>query len=138
MITQEQGKAIFIAVPALLLAGFLVFAGYGWLQEHDARLKAESQTGEQQKQIDGLKQQQADAQTALNGTLASLEKERQRPATATQLVSDAGHLLPNLPQPLQVLTTPENPAMPKSLARKTPRNSPPARPSKTTASSNSS
>jgi hypothetical protein len=119
MITQEQGKAIFIALPALLLAGFLVFAGYGWLQEHDARLKAESQTGEQQKQIDGLKRQQADAQTALNGTLASLEKERQRPATATQLVSDAGHLLPNLPQPLQVRTTPENPALPNGPTAQT-------------------
>src|SRR5277367_5913708 len=119
MIIPERDKVLAIAIPSVLLAGFLIFVGYGWMQEHDARLKAESQTGEQQKQIDGLKQQQADAQTALNGTLASLEKERQRPATATQLVSDAGHLLPNLPQPLQVLTTPENPALPNGPTAQT-------------------
>jgi hypothetical protein len=119
MITQQQGKVLAIAVPALLLAGVLVFVGYGWLQEHDARLKTETQTGQQQKQIDGLRQQQADAQTALNGKLASLERERQRPATATQLVSDAGHFLPNLPQPLQVLTAPVNPALPNGPTAQT-------------------
>jgi hypothetical protein len=112
MITQEQAKTLAIAVPTVLLTGFLVFAGYGWLQEHDGRVKAEAQTGQQQKQIEGLKQQQSEVQMALDRKLALLEEERRRPATATQLVSDASSLLPNLPQPLQVLTTPENPALP--------------------------
>ena len=56
MTIQGRGEVLAIAIPAVLLAGFLVFAGYGWLQEHDARVKAEAQTGQQQKQIDGLKQ----------------------------------------------------------------------------------
>ena len=53
MTIQERGEVLAIAIPAVLLAGFLVFAGYGWLQEHDARMKAEAQTGQQQTQIDG-------------------------------------------------------------------------------------
>jgi len=119
MTIEGRGKFLAIAIPAALLAAFLVFAGYGWMQEHDARLKAEAQTGQQQKQIDGLKQQQSEVQTALNGKLASLEKERQRPATATELVGDAGRLLPNLPQPLQVLTTQKSPALPNGPTAQT-------------------
>jgi hypothetical protein len=112
MTIQGRGEVLAIAIPAVLLAGFLVFAGYGWLQEHDARVKAEAQTGQQQKQIDGLKQQQVDTQNVLTEKLASLEKERQAPATATQLVSDASTLLPGLPEPLQVQTTPTDPKLP--------------------------
>jgi hypothetical protein len=112
MTIQGRGEVLAVAIPAVLLAGFLVFAGYGWLQEHDARVKAETETGQQQKQIDGLKQQQVDTQNALNQNLASLEKARQAPATATQLVSDASTLLPGLPVPLQVQTAPKDPALP--------------------------
>ena len=119
MTIQGRGEVLAIAIPAVLLAGFLVFAGYGWIQEHDARLKAEAQTGQQQKQIDGLKQQQTDAQNALNEKLAALDKSRQTPATATQVVSDASTLLPNLPVPLQVQTAPKDPSLPDAPATQT-------------------
>jgi uncharacterized protein HemX len=112
MTIQGRGEVLAIAIPAVLLAAFLVFAGYGWLQEHDARLKAETKTGQQQNQIDGLKQQQEETQNALNQKLAVLEKARRSPATATQLVSDSSTLLPGLPVPLQVQTAPNDPALP--------------------------
>jgi cytochrome oxidase assembly protein ShyY1 len=119
MTIPERDKVVAIAIPAVLLAGFLVFVGYGWMQEHDARLKAEAQTGQQQKQIDGLKQQQAEAQDSLNKQLSALEKSRQTRATATQLVSDASALLPNLPVPLQVQTAPKDPSLPDAPATQT-------------------
>jgi cytoskeletal protein RodZ len=119
MTIPEREKVLAIAIPSVLFVGFLVFVGYGWMQEHDARLKAETQTSQQQKQIDGLQQQQAQAQNSLNKQLAALEKSRQTPATATQLVSDASSLLPNLPVPLQVQTAPRNPALPDAPATQT-------------------
>ncbi len=119
MTIPEREKILAIAIPSVLLAGFLVFVGYGWMQEHDARLKAETQTGAQQKQIDGLKQQQTDAQNSLNKQLAGLEKSRQAPATATQLVSDASSLLPNLPVPLQVQTAQKSPSLPDAPGAQT-------------------
>jgi hypothetical protein len=119
MTIPEREKALAIAIPTILFACFLVFIGYGWMQEHDARLKAEAQTGQQQKQIDGLKQQQTEAQSALNEKLTALEKSRQTPATATQLVGDASSLLPNLPVPLQVQTGPKDPALPDAPATQT-------------------
>jgi Tfp pilus assembly protein PilN len=112
MTIQGRGLVLAIAIPSVLLAGFLVFAGYGWMQEHNARLKAETQTGQQQKQIDGLKQQQTEAQSALNKKLNVLEKLRQSPATASQLVTDASTLLPNLPVPLEVQAAPRDAALP--------------------------
>jgi hypothetical protein len=99
MTIPEREKILAIAIPSVLLAGFLAFVGYGWMQEHDARLKAEAETGQQQKQIDGLKEQQTDAQKALNEKVTALEKLRQTPATANQLASDASTLLPNLRWP---------------------------------------
>jgi len=119
MTIPEREKVLAVAIPSVLLAGFLVFVGYGWMQEHDARLKAEAQSGQQQKQIDGLKQQQADAQNSLNQQLAALEKSRQGPATATQLVGAASTLLPNLPVPLQVQTAPKDPSLPDAPATQT-------------------
>jgi hypothetical protein len=116
MTIQGRGEVIAIAIPAVLLTALLVFGGYGWLQEHDARMKAEAAAGQRQKQIDGLKLQQADAQNALNQKLAALEKTRQTPATATQLVSDTAALLPGLPVPLQVVAAPKDPAMPNAPA----------------------
>jgi hypothetical protein len=112
MTIQGRGEALAIGIPSVLLAAFLVFAGYGWFQEHDARLKAESATTQQQQQIDGLKQQQAAAQLALNQKLATLEKTRQTPATASELVTGADTIIPNLPAPLQVTTAPANPDLP--------------------------
>jgi hypothetical protein len=114
MTIPDRDKIIAVAIPSVLFLGFLIFTGYGWLQEHDARLQAETQAGQQQKQIDGLKQQQADAQNALTQQLSTLEKMRQTPATATQLVSNADAALPGLPQPLQIETTPRDPALPNA------------------------
>ncbi len=119
MTIQGRGEILAIAIPSVLLAAFLVFAGYGWIQEHDARVKAEAQTGQQQKQIDGLKQQQTDAQNALNDKLAALERSRETPATATQMVRDASTLLPNLPVPLQVQAAPKDPSLPDAPATQT-------------------
>ncbi len=112
MIPEIQRRTATVALPAALLAGLLVFAGYGWLQEQYARLKAETQTGAQQKEIDGLRQQQANTQLTLVNRLASIENERKKPATAAQLISDTSRLLPNLPQPLQVQSVPVNAALP--------------------------
>ena len=51
--------------------------------------------------------------------MAVLEKSRQSPATATQLVGDATTLLPGLPVPLQVQTAPKDPALPNAPATQT-------------------
>jgi hypothetical protein len=111
-----SGRVTLIAILTVLLGGGIAFAAYGWLQEHDARLKAETQSGQQQKQIDALNQQQAETQKALDAKLASIERQRSQPATAAQLVSDAANLLPNLPEPLQVQAAPANPALPNAPA----------------------
>ncbi len=114
MTIPDREKIIAIAIPSVLFVGFLIFTGYGWLQEHDARLQAETQTGQQQKQIDGLKQQQAATQNALTRQLTALERMRQTPATASQMVSDARTLLPGLPVPLQVETGPRDASLPNA------------------------
>jgi uncharacterized protein HemX len=105
-----------IAGLAAMLAAFAGIAGYGWLKEHDARLQAESQAGQQQKQIDSLRQQQQTTQQALDSRLAMLDKLRQRPATAAQLVSDTASLLPQLPEPLRIESVPDDPASPAGAA----------------------
>ena len=112
MTIQGRGAFLVSVVPLGLLGGLVLFAVYGWQQEHYARLNAETQTGEQQKQIDGLKEQEAEAQQVLDKKLASLEQERKRPATAAELVSATSSLLPDLPAPLQVVTVPSDPALP--------------------------
>ena len=42
MTIQGRGRILVIAIPAVLLAGFLVFAGYGWLQEQASNIPSES------------------------------------------------------------------------------------------------
>jgi hypothetical protein len=101
-----QGRAGLIAVVSALLLALLLFAGYGWLQEHDARLKAESQSSLQQKQLDGIKQQENETQQALASKVAVIERERNRPATAAQVISDTNDLIPSLPQALNVEDAP--------------------------------
>ncbi len=119
MILEGKARILAVAVPLILLAGFLLFAGYGWLQEHDARLKAQTQTAQQQQQIDAIKQQQAAAQQQLTAKLTSIEKQKQQPATAAQLVSEARGLMPSLPQPLQVKSATANPALPDAPSAQT-------------------
>jgi len=113
-------EALLLAgVPAVLLTAVFVFAGYGWLQEHDARVKAETQTSQQQKQIEGLKDQQAGIQQVLDSRLAAIQAERSRPATAAQLVRDTSTLLPQLPAPLEAISTPSDAGVPDAPATET-------------------
>jgi DNA invertase Pin-like site-specific DNA recombinase len=114
MTIRARLVALAIAIPAALLLGMIVFAAHAWLQEHDARVKAEMQAGEQQKQIDGLKQQQVIAQQALDTKLASLEQQRKQPATAAKIAEESSILIPTLPQPLRVQSVSDDPALPDS------------------------
>ena len=95
---------------ALLLAVSLAFAGYEWLQEHDAHLKAESVQSQAQKVIDANQKAalaaQADrAQTdkTLAAAIAALEAERRKPVNAEQVITDAKAAIPALPEPLRVV-----------------------------------
>ena len=99
-------------VLALLLAGGLAFAGYSWLGEHDARLRAELASAGAQKDIDALKAQQQQNADTLRQQLAALEREKSTPATPQQIVLDASHLMPAMPKPLEVQSVPVNAQLP--------------------------
>jgi hypothetical protein len=119
MTLQGRGAILAAGIPAVLLAAVVIFAGYGWVREHDARVRAETQTGQQQQQIDGLKQQQAAAQQVLANKLAGIEEERRAPATAAELATETAALLPGLPEALQVRSAPENPSVPNGPVEQT-------------------
>ena len=97
---------------ALLLTGGLALAGYGWLGEHDARLRAETTSAGAQKDIDALKAQQQQNADTLRQQLAALEREKSTPAAPQQIVLDASHLMPALPKPLEVQSVPVNAQLP--------------------------
>jgi hypothetical protein len=101
-----QGRAGWLAVSAALVLGLIALAGQGWLHEHDARLKAESLVSGQQQRIDEINKQVAATQQALSGQIAGIERERSRPATAAQVVSEARALIPNLPEEVKVEEVP--------------------------------
>ena len=101
--TISRAWAIGICV---VLGLAIVLGGYEWLQEHDARLKAEASTAAEQKTIDQAKTDTATIQKTLAGQLQTLEAQRSQPATPQQIVIDASKFIPNLPQPLQVITPP--------------------------------
>jgi small-conductance mechanosensitive channel len=101
-----------IAVTVVFLA-LAVLIGYEWLQEHDARLKAEGVTSAQQqviaeaqKSIDQAKADQTQVATALAQQIAGLEAQKQQPVTPAQFVVDLAKVLPNLPQPATVVQPP--------------------------------
>ena len=98
-------------VLTLLLTSGLAFAGYSWLGEHDARLRAEFASAGAQKDIDALKAQQQNADT-LRQQMAALEREKSTPATPQQIVLDASHLMPAMPKPLEVQSVPVNAQLP--------------------------
>ena len=108
MSLQSRGTWITIAA----FTGMVVLAEYGWVREHDARLQAETQTAQQDKQISGLKEQQQETQSTLVARLAALEREKKQPITASQFADDTKQLLPALPAALQVRSLPDNPALP--------------------------
>jgi hypothetical protein len=114
MTTETTTSAIpAITVPAwvkfaaaALVLGLLALAGYELVQEHDARVKAEATVAATQKTFDEAQQDAKTVQQNLAARLASLEQQKQIPATAPQIVVDASKLFPNLPAPLQVVTPP--------------------------------
>jgi len=90
----------------------LAIAGYEWLGEHDARLRAELASAGAQKDIDALKAQQQQNADTLRQQLAALEREKSTPATPQQIVLDASHLMPAMPKPLEVRSVPVNAQLP--------------------------
>jgi uncharacterized protein HemX len=89
-----------IGILAILLLAVGIFS---WMQEHDARLKAEAQTAAQQKTIDQAAKDAQTVQQNLDAQMKTLEAERQAPATAPQIVIDAAKMFPGLAAPLQVV-----------------------------------
>jgi hypothetical protein len=81
--------------------------GYEWLQERAARLKAETQTAAQQKTIDQAKSDARAVGQQLAAQLKSLEAQRQQPATAQRIVAETSKLIPGLPQPITIQTSPQ-------------------------------
>jgi hypothetical protein len=100
-----------LKIGVSLFAIVSIFLGVvAWLQEHDARLKADSIASAQQTVIDQAKKDSAakDADKAqviadLKQRLNSLEAQKSQPITAPQFVVDLNKLLPNLPQPATVI-----------------------------------
>lgn len=90
----------------IVLGLAIVLGGFEWLQAHDAMLRAQTQTTEQQKTIDQAKADAVTVQQELAARLQALEAQRQQPATAPQIVIDAAKMFPNLPAQLQVVTPP--------------------------------
>jgi hypothetical protein len=90
----------------------LAIAGYEWLGEHDARLRAELASAGAQKDIDALKAQQQQNADTLRQQLSALEREKSTPTTPQQIVLDASHLMPAMPKPLEVQSVPVNAQLP--------------------------
>ena len=115
--TISRAWAIGIGV-ALGLA--IVLGGYELLQEHDARLKAESvQSAQQaviataQKSIDQAKTDQAQTASDLKTQLAAIASQRTIVVTPQQAAAVA-NTLPNLPAQVQVQQVPATPTAPAS------------------------
>ena len=96
----------------------IVLGGYEWLQEHDARLKAESvQSAQQQviatvqKSIDQAKADQAQTASDLKTQLAAIASQRTIVVTPQQAAAVA-NTLPNLPAQVQVQQVPATPTAP--------------------------
>lgn len=105
-------KRVGIALFLLALAGSLCLAAYGWLSEHDARLRAETSTAEQQKQIGNLQQQQHNIELDLSRQITALEHEMKANVTAADLVASTSQMVPDLPKALQIEALPVNPSLP--------------------------
>ena len=113
--TISRAWAIGIGV---VLALAIALGGYEWLQEHDARLKAESvQTAQAQviaiaqKSIDQAKVDQAHTDSDLKSQLTAIAAQRTVVITPTQAAATM-NALPNLPQQVQVQQVPATPTAP--------------------------
>jgi hypothetical protein len=116
-VTISRAWAIGIGV---VLGLAIVLGGYEWLQEHDARLKAEStQVAQQQviataqKSIDQAKADQAQTASDLKTQLAAIASQRTIVVTPQQAAAVA-NTLPNLPAHVQVQQIPATPTAPAS------------------------
>jgi hypothetical protein len=116
-VTISRAWAIGIGV---VLGLAIVLGGYEWLQEHDARLKAESvQTAQQQviataqKSIEQAKADQTQTASDLKSQLAAIASQRTIVITPTQAAAVA-NTLPNLPAQVQVQQVPAAATAPAS------------------------
>ena len=94
--------SIAILTLSLLLFATLVFAGHGWKEEHDSRMRVDAQTGEQGKVIKELEKRREQAQSDLDEQIAALEKRKKDKVSPSQFIADTSRLIPNLPKPLEV------------------------------------
>ena len=113
--TISRAWAIGIGV---VLGLAIVLGGYEWLQEHDARLKAESVQSAQtqviataQKSIDQAKADQAQTASDLKSQLTAIANQRTIVVTPAQAAAVA-NTLPNLPAQVQVQQIPATPTAP--------------------------
>ena len=111
--TISRAWAIGIGV---VLGLAIVLGGYEWLQEHDARLKAESVQSAQtqviataQKSIDQAKADQAQTASDLKSQLTAIANQRTIVVTPAQ-AANVANTLPNLPQQVTVQQVPAVPA----------------------------
>jgi hypothetical protein len=115
--TISRAWAIGIGV---VLGLAIVLGGYEWLQDHDARLKAEStQTAQQQviataqKSIEQAKADEEQTVSSLQAQLAAIASQRTVVVTPPQAAAVA-NTLPNLPAQVQVQQVPATPTAPAS------------------------
>lgn len=108
--TLRERVLLAAAVLFLALAGGV---GYEWLQEHDARAKAEATAQAQQaviaaaqKQIDDAQKDSAATAARLQQQMATLEGQKQQPATAL----DVAALLNSVLKPAQPVVVAPAPA----------------------------
>ena len=73
-------------IEALVIAGALIFVGRMWLQEHDARLQADTQVKTAQAAIDTLKQQQSVIAQAAKVQIVTLREQAATVQTPVQAV----------------------------------------------------
>ena len=113
--TISRAWAIGIGV---VLGLAIVLGGYEWLQDHDARLKAEStQTAQQQviataqKSIEQAKADEEQTVSSLQAQLAAIASQRTVVVTPPQAAAVA-NTLPNLPAQVQVQQIPATPTAP--------------------------
>ena len=111
---QKLGGAAALVAVALIALG-----GYELLQEHDARLKAESAQAAQeqiiktnQATIDQAKVEQAQTASDLKTQLAAIAAQRTIIVTPPQAAAAITAAVPNLPQPVQVQNVPATPTAP--------------------------
>lgn len=107
---MTKREKVFAALLVLVIV-FLAIAGRAWLQERDARTKAEATQAAQQQvitaaqsKIDSAAADQKQTAAWLQQQLAALQAQKQQPPTPPQFVVDMQKAIPNLPQAPQVVT----------------------------------